>query len=114
MKYHQPVPELPVKDVEKAQSYYQDILGFKAEWVHPSKEMAAVSSGETSIFFRKRMQDFEPSVNWIYADKVDEMYNSLKQAGAEIVEDIEDKPWGIRQFTIRDLDGNIFYIHHDL
>jgi len=22
------------------------------------------------------------------------------------------KPWGIRQFTVEDLDGNIFYFHN--
>jgi hypothetical protein len=28
------------------------------------------------------------------------------------VEPLEMKPWGIRQFTVNDLDGNIFYFHH--
>ncbi len=31
MKLNQPVPELPVADVEKAQRYYRDILGCKIE-----------------------------------------------------------------------------------
>jgi uncharacterized glyoxalase superfamily protein PhnB len=33
--------------------------------------------------------------------------------GARIVEPLEKKPWGLRQFTVEDLDGNRFYIHHD-
>ena len=114
MKINQPVPELPVKDVEEAQKYYQDILGFKIEWIYPSKVIGAVSCGDTVIFFRKRTEPFEPAVHWIFADNVDESYDKLSKSGAKIVEDIEDKPWGIRQFTIEDLDGNIFYLHHDL
>ena len=111
MEFNQPVPELPVSDVEKAQDYYQRRLGFKIEWLYPSKEVGAVSNGDTAIFFRKREGAFEPAVNWVYCGDLDQSYNDLTGSGADIVEGIEDKPWGIRQFTVRDLDGNIFYFH---
>jgi len=114
MKLNQPVPELPVTDVEKAQKYYRDVLGFKIEWIYPNKEIGAVSNGETAIFFRKRTGSFEPVVHWIYTDNVDAIYRQLVSIGADIVEDIEDKPWGHRQFTIKDPDDNLFYIHHEL
>jgi hypothetical protein len=26
---------------------------------------------------------------------------------------LEQKPWGLRQFTVEDLDGNRFYFHSD-
>ena len=112
MKLNQPVPELPVSDVEKAQEYYRDYYGCKIEWLDPSKEIGAVSQGNTAIFFRKRQHPFESAVHWIYCNDVDETYKELKTVGANIVEDIEDKPWGIRQFTVQDLDGNVFYFHH--
>ena len=28
-----PVPELPVKDVERAQQHYRDVLGFTVNWI---------------------------------------------------------------------------------
>jgi len=114
MKLNQPVPELPVVDVEGAQEYYRDVLGCEIEWTYPGKEVGAVSSGETAIFFRRREGGFEPSVHWIYSDEVDSLYNHLKTKGALIVEPIEDKPWGLRQFTIADNDGNQFHIHQDI
>ena len=113
MELNQPVPELPVADVEKAQEYYRDFLGCKIEWLYPTKDIGAVSNGDTAIFFRKREKSFEPAVHWVYCDDVDSTYKALQDNGANIVEDLEDKPWGIRQFTINDLDGNIFYFHHD-
>ncbi len=113
MKLNQPVPELPVANVGAAQKYYRDVLGCKIEWNH-SGEIGAVSNGETAIFFRKRSDAFEPAIHWIFADDVDATYKKLVEMGANIVEDIENKPWGLRQFTIKDLDGNIFYIQHDL
>ena len=63
----QPVPELPVVDVERAQQYYRDALGFEVKWLHPSKEIGAVTRGEVAVFFRKRQLPFEPAVHWIFA-----------------------------------------------
>ena len=114
MSLNQPVPELPVADVEKAQQYYRDKLGFKIEWSYAGMEMGAVSNGDSAIFFRKRTGPFEPVVHWIYAGDIETTYRNLSESGANIVEGLEDKPWGLRQFTIEDLDGNKFYIHHDL
>ena len=112
MKLNQPVPELPVSDVEAAQEYYRQYFGCEIEWLDPKKEIGAVSQGKTAIFFRKRQHPFEPVVNWIYCNDVDETYKDLGSVGANIIDDIEDKPWGIRQFTVQDLDGNVFYFHH--
>lgn len=113
MKLNQPVPELPVSDVEKAQEYYRDHFGCKIEWLYPGKEIGAVSNGETAIFFRKREGVFDPAVNWIYSSDVDNACKILRDSGAKIIEDVENKPWGLRQFTVQDLDGNIFHFHQD-
>ena len=48
-----PVPELPVVDVERAQQYYRDILGFEIGWLDPGKEIGSVSRGRMAIFFRR-------------------------------------------------------------
>ncbi|WP_460473002.1 hypothetical protein [Emticicia fontis] len=45
---------------------------------------------------------------------MDASYLELKNKGADIIDDIEDKPWNQRQFTVRDLNGHLFYIHHDI
>lgn len=111
MEFNQPVPELPVSDVENAQHYYEDCFGFQIEWIYPGKEIGAVSHGDTAIFFRRRDGAFEPATLWIFCSDADQSYAELKTRGAKIVEPIEDKPWGLRQFTVHDLDGNIFYFH---
>jgi len=108
-----PVPELPVVDVERAQEHYRDALGFDIGWLYPGKEVGSVSRGRAAIFFRKRIRPFEPVVHWIFADDLDASYNELISLGATIVEPLERKPWGLRQFTVEDLDGNRFYFHHD-
>jgi uncharacterized glyoxalase superfamily protein PhnB len=48
----------------------------------------------------------------VFAEDLDESYAELKGSGANIVEPLEMKPWGLRQFTVDDPDGNRFYFHH--
>jgi uncharacterized glyoxalase superfamily protein PhnB len=109
----QPVPELPVVDVERAQRHYRDALGFEIGWIYPGKEIGAVSRDKTVIFFRKREPPFEPAVHWVFAEDIESSYQELISSGANMEEPLERKPWGLRQFTVKDLDGNLFYFHHD-
>ena len=108
-----PVAELPVADVERAQRHYQDALGFEIGWLYPGKEIGSVSRGNVAIFFRKRIPPFEPAIHWVFAADIDATYEELRSSGANIVEPLEKKPWGLRQFTVEDLDGNRFYFHCD-
>jgi predicted enzyme related to lactoylglutathione lyase len=112
-KIHQPVPELPVTDVEKAQAFYHDELDFNIGWIDPDKTIGAVSKEETVIFLRKRSGAIV-NTHWIFADNIDELYREIQATNTNIVEPIEDKPWRIRQFTIEDIDGNRFIFHQDI
>jgi uncharacterized glyoxalase superfamily protein PhnB len=109
----QPVPELPVADVERAQQHYRDALGFEIRWLYPDKQIGAVSRGDVVIFFRRRTPPFEPAVHWVFAADIDASFRELASSGAHIVAPLEKKPWGLRQFTVADVDGNRFYFHHD-
>jgi uncharacterized glyoxalase superfamily protein PhnB len=112
-RFNPPTPELPVEDVERAQQHYRDVLGFKIGWLYPGKEIGAVSRDDAAIFFRKRSRPFEPAIHWVFAEDIDAMYEELQSSGAKLVEPLERKPWGLRQFTVEDIDGNRFYFHCD-
>jgi len=85
----QPVPELPVVDVERAQQHYRDAFGFEIGWLYPSKEIGAVSRGTVAIFLRKRKPPFEPAVHWVFAEDIAASYEELKSLGAKIVDPLE-------------------------
>ncbi len=108
-----PTPELPVEDVVRAQRHYSEALGFQIGWLDPGGGIGAVSRDHVAIFFRQRSRPFEPVVHWIFAADIDATYDELRASGARIVEPLERKPWGLRQFTVEDLDGNRFYVHCD-
>src|SRR5262245_50877382 len=101
--FSQPVPELPVRDVERAQSHYRDKLGFQVGWLYPGGDIGAVSRDDTAIFLRRRGGDFEPAVHWVYAPDIEVSYDALRASGANITEPLEKKPWGLTQFTVEDL-----------
>ena len=74
----QPVPELPVADVEQAQQHYRDVLGFEIGWLYPGKEIGSVSRGDVAIFFRRRQEPFEPAVHWVFAEAAFSEFMSLR------------------------------------
>jgi uncharacterized glyoxalase superfamily protein PhnB len=108
-----PTPELPVEDVQRAQRHYRDALGFEIGWLHPGGDIGSVSRDDVAIFFRRRLRPFEPVAHWVFAPNIDATYQELSLLGATIVEPLERKPWGLRQFTVEDIDGNRFYFHCD-
>ena len=108
-----PTPELPVEDVARAQQHYRDVLGFEISWLTSDGEIGAVSRDDIAIFFRRRARPFEPVVHWIFAAEIDATCDELRARGARIVEPLEKKPWGLRQFTVEDLDGHRYYFHCD-
>jgi uncharacterized glyoxalase superfamily protein PhnB len=44
----------------------------------------------------------------------DSYYNDLKAKGAEVLSEIEDKPWKMREFGLRTYDGHRITIGHSL
>ncbi|HVK96566.1 MAG TPA: VOC family protein, partial [Flavisolibacter sp.] len=87
-----------------------DMLGFTIGWIIPEKTIGAVSKGETVLFLGKR-ETIVPYTLWVFADNVEEIYQEFIEAAVKIIEDIQNKPWGMRQFTIEDIDGNRFIFH---
>ena len=114
MKIAQPTPELPVRHVETAQAYFRDRLGFEIAWHHKEGRIGAVSHGDCAIFFREAQGAIHPGTFWIFTEDVDEAFSELSKRGADIVDPIEDKPWGMRQFSVQDFNGNKFHFHHDI
>jgi predicted enzyme related to lactoylglutathione lyase len=108
-----PTPELPVENVERAQQHYRDALGFDIGWTIPKGTLGSVSRDGIAIFFRMTLRPFAPAIHWIFAANIDATYDELRSRGARIVEPLEKKPWGLRQFTVEDIDGNRFYFHCD-
>ena len=45
-----------------------------------------------------------------HSDDLDAAFEKLREAGAEIVQEPTDQPWGTRDFAVRDPSGNLLRI----
>jgi len=109
--WHFMTPQLPVRDVREAQAYYRDVLGCKIAWIF-EEEYGAVYNGRTEIFFSREEGSFSPCWHFIRVENADVALEALRESGAKIVEEIASHPWGMREFTIEDLNGHRFRIGH--
>lgn len=102
---------LAVKDLAIEASYYIDKLGFDRDFTAPgweflsfgdfkvmlgecADEMTAVATGNHSWFAH------------VLVENVDEVYRELSDRGAKVLSPIENKPWGIREFSVVTPDGH--------
>ena len=115
------VPEVPVSNIEKAAEYYVNVLGFRFDWGNDEGGVGGISQGACRIFltneqFRASYGTGGPVMVWLNLNskqEVDELHHRWKQAGAKIVAEPEDKPWNLREFRVKDLDGNQLRVFYD-
>ena len=110
-------PTLAVRDMKKAIEFYKNSLGFKMGMTFPdanNPEYADLSKdGMIMMFMSARNMgigseeklgigvNLYMQIDW----DIDEYYQELKKRGIKIAVDIKDEPYGIRDFTIEDIDG---------
>jgi uncharacterized glyoxalase superfamily protein PhnB len=97
---------LDVIDIPTAVEFYSKKLGFTTAftWGDPPT-FAGVKLDKTQMFLRKGTPDPKGCfVSFVVGD-ADALYEFHCSQGVEIVEPIEDRPYGIRDYGVRDLHG---------
>ena len=115
------VPEIPVRDINKAAEYYEKNLGFKIDWGGEDGGIPGISKGHCRMFltnpaFREPYGNVGPVLTWLNLnskEEVNELYEQWKGTQAKIVSKPEEKPWKLLEFTATDLDGNLFRVFYD-
>jgi predicted lactoylglutathione lyase len=123
MKHEFPaaVPEIPVADIDKAASYYQNNLGFNIDWGSEADGIAGVSKGDCRMFltnhaFREQYGNAAPVLIWLNLNSkeaVNDLHAQWRESQVKILSAPESKPWGLHEFTATDLDGNLFRVFYD-
>jgi predicted lactoylglutathione lyase len=120
-KFPGAVPEIPVSDLTKAAAYYENSLGFNIDWGGEDGGIAGISKGHCRMFltdraFREQHGNAAPVLIWINLnskEEVNELHAMWCARQAKIVSHPESKPWMLHEFTVADLDGNLFRIFYD-
>lgn len=96
-------------DVEATLAYYKDVLGFESTWTWGEPPtFGSASMGGVDIMFNLQPElaaKVEGHQHWIKVDDADALYARHRAGGAMVVNEIEDKPWGCREYVVEDLNG---------
>ena len=107
-------PVLEVSDVSRAIAYYRDVFGLTASWVWEDR-IGGVHTDHSSIeVYLSRAERPLPSRLAVFVDDADAACERYRTAGAEIIDELKTQPWGLRGFTVRDPDGNLIDIAHEV
>ena len=106
-------PVLAVKDIEGTIAYWQDVLGFPTKWTWDEPPtFGAVSWQKVHVQFYKDEALADASKGnsiWIRLQRIEELYKFHQEKNAEIVAPLEKKPWGMSQYTLREING--YFLH---
>jgi uncharacterized glyoxalase superfamily protein PhnB len=115
-------PILNVADVPASLAYYTQQLGFTLSWTWSQADrfggqapptFAQVMRGHCVLFLAQQEQG-GPGM-WILLDletpaELEGLYREYQSSGARVIEPPADRPWGMREMRVQDLDGHTFRI----
>jgi catechol 2,3-dioxygenase-like lactoylglutathione lyase family enzyme len=102
---------LAVKDLKKSAEYYEKQLGFKTLWAGDGwhflgRERFVVMLGECA----DEPSAFETGDHSYFAyvdvENIDELYREYSSKEVDVLSEVDNKPWGQREFSIRTIDGH--------
>jgi lactoylglutathione lyase len=106
-------PIITVHDLAATRRFYEQ-LGFSQTYQFPpdgDPGFVTMELGGCSIGIAAGGDGADDRFGyWVYVDDVDATLRTLVAAGAPVVAEPEDQPWGERIARTRDPDGNLVYL----
>lgn len=97
------IPIFPAADLDRCLPFYTQ-LGFQV--VERLDQYAVLQSGAIELHLREIGEDRTPGETFIRVDDTARLWKRLKSQGMPGLGPVQDQPWGIREFTATDPDGN--------
>jgi catechol 2,3-dioxygenase-like lactoylglutathione lyase family enzyme len=109
MRITRAVPDIRSDDIEASRAFYNGLLGFDV----------SMEAGKFLLFSSPSDPNVQVSLNGDFdslpagfivdvgsAERVAEIHDAAVAGGLRIVEPVDDKPWGIRRFSLLDPSGS--------
>jgi catechol 2,3-dioxygenase-like lactoylglutathione lyase family enzyme len=95
-----------VSDIPAAVEFYTTKLGFKLgfTWGDPLT-FAGVNLDKTQMFLQKGTPNPKGCSVYFVVGDADQLFEFHRAQGVEIAETIDDRPYGLRDYAVRDLHG---------
>jgi PhnB protein len=111
--FHSVTPRMVVADVEAQVDFLRSVFGACGEVV--AGRPAEMPIGDSLVMVTAAAErELFPAFLYVYVDDVDETYRRAIAAGATVIEEPLDTPYGDRRAMVGDRWGNVFQIAHQL
>lgn len=107
LKRSQPI--FAVRDVKATIAFYQTVLGFESPWFWGDPVcFGGIGWADVHVMFNQQpaiAANVEGLQHHYWAEEIDALHARHVASGAPIIEAIGNRPWGVREYTVRDPDG---------
>jgi uncharacterized glyoxalase superfamily protein PhnB len=113
-------PVIRYKDGPRAIAWLEKAFGFTKQLVVPEPDgaiaHAELSLGPGTIMIGSERKTADPKNPWdgasmgtyVHVTEIDAHYARAKAAGADIARELADTGYGAREYSVRDLEGNLW------
>ena len=115
---------LLVSDMGASYRFYKDLLGLHTTWdenpgyaefeVGPESALAIFPRSEMAEAVELRAGDSDRVVLVLSVENVDASVEALREGGVDVGAPFDRPEWGIRVAHLRDPDGNLIELCHDI
>lgn len=111
-QFIQGAPVLHVPDVSAAAAFYRDLLGFTCDF---GDERYAVVWRDNSAIHLVKGEEAPRGVHLFqWVRDVDAYYREIVDRGVQVTAEPANRPYGIRDFGVRDLNGVLIVFGQDI
>ncbi len=104
-QFYQAAPLLTVPDVMAAATYYQRVLGFQADADVLTANYGVVWRDNAAVHFSVGANVATGVRIFCWVRDVNQLCQDVQARGAQLLEPIGTRPYHVRDFSIRDLNG---------
>jgi uncharacterized glyoxalase superfamily protein PhnB len=110
---HASIAVMTVKNILESMAYYRDKLGFDVAFEYGEPTFyVGLCSGDVSLHLVSASRTPRLPGNGavsIFVDDVDAVHADLVKRGAKVLKEPKDYDYGLRDFDVADLDGNMLF-----
>ncbi len=120
--YSHCIPFLPVRNLDETISFYKEKLGFGNEWYwgNPPTD-AGISRDALNLLFVQN-ERFVSVINTpehrleicFFVSNVDGIYKQIISQNIQIIKELRNEPWHVREFSLIDCNGYVLRIGESL